>query len=144
VSDESLRSQSGQITPLLVSLALCLLLFVSVVVDLSGAYLRRQSAASLADGAALAASDAGATAAVYAGDDGYVPIDAGGARAAVDEYLRDADAYAHYPGLRASVQVVGHVVAVQLVMPYDLPVTVPGVRDAIAIRVTASAELPVY
>jgi hypothetical protein len=128
----------------MIAFALCLLLFISVVVDLSGAYLRRQSASSLADGAALSASDAAAAAAVYEGDPSYVPIDDAAARAAVEGYLREAAAFARYPGLRASVEVDGHIVTVELLMPYRLPVTMPGTRDAITIRVASSAELPVY
>jgi hypothetical protein len=52
---------------------------------------------------------------------------------------------ARYPGLRASVDVIDdRTIVVELLMPYDLPVSVPGVRDAITIRVQAAAELPVY
>ena len=146
------RGDGGSVTPLLVVFAVCLMLLVSVVVDLSGAYLRRQSVASLADGAALSASDAAATAAVYGehGDridhiDQYVPIDENAARQAVESYLDATGALARYRGLRASVEVLGgRTVVVELLMPYDLPIPMPGVRDSALIRVRALAELPVY
>jgi hypothetical protein len=59
--------------------------------------------------------------------------------------LDDCGALERYPGLRAAVQVVGgQTIVVELTMPYDLPISVPGSRDAIVIRVQSSAELPVY
>jgi hypothetical protein len=140
------RSEAGSITPLLIVFALSLALLVSAVIDVSAAYLRRQAAASLADGAALSASDAAAAAAVYGGEHRqYVPIDEDAARAAVAAYLRETGALARYPGLRAAVEVVGdRTIVVELRMPYDLPVSVPGARDAVTIRVQSAAELPVY
>ena len=59
------RTDDGSITPLLIVFALCLALMIGAVIDVSAAYLRRQATASLADGAALSASDAAAAAAVY-------------------------------------------------------------------------------
>jgi hypothetical protein len=143
-----MRPEGGSVTPLLIVFALGLALTIAAVVDVSGAYLRRQSTASLADGAALSASDAAAAASVYAGDgagDSYVPIDEDAARHAVVAYLADTGALDRYPGLRASVEVLGgHTVVVELAMPYDLPISVPGSRDSVVIRVESSAELPVY
>jgi hypothetical protein len=140
------RAEAGQIAPLLIVFAICLAALVSAVIDVSAVYLRRQTTASLADGAALSASDAAAAAAVYTGErQGYVPIDEDAARHAVAAYLRETGADARYPGLRASVDVIGdRTIVVELRMPYDLPVSVPGVRDAVTIRVQAAAELPVY
>jgi hypothetical protein len=140
------RAESGSIAPLLIVFAIGLALTIAAVVDVSGAFLRRQSAASLADGAALSASDAAAAASVYAGaGDSYVPIDEGAARQAVDAYLSQTGAFDRYPGLRASVEVVGgHTVVVDLRVRYELPISVPGSRDSIVVRVQSSAELPVY
>ena len=74
-----------------------------------------------------------------------MPIDEEAARHAVVAYLSETGALDRYPGLRASVEVVaGRTIVVELAMPYDLPISMPGSRDAIAIRVQASAELPVY
>jgi hypothetical protein len=140
------RSDDGTVTPLLIAFALCLALMIAAVVDVSATFLRRQATASLADGAALSASDAAATASVYAGEGReFVPIDEDAARHAVAAYLEDSGAVTRYPGLRAAVQVIGgRTIVVELTMPYDLPISVPGSRDAIVIRVESSAELPVY
>jgi hypothetical protein len=142
----SRRGDDGSVIPLMAAFALCLLLLTSVVIDLSATYLRRQSTASLADGAALSASDAAAAAAVYGQErDGYVPIDEDAARHAVAAYLSDTGALARYPGLRASVDVIAdRTIVVELLMPYDLPISVPGASDSVVIRVQSSAELPVY
>lgn len=139
------RSESGQITAMLVIFCLCLLLTIIAVTDLSAAYLRRQSAISLADGASLAATEAAAAGAIYReADVDFVPIDRAGAAAAVQEYLLQTGAYGDYPGLRADVSVVGHRVVVALTMPYRLPIPVPGVDDTTLVHASGSAELPIY
>jgi Flp pilus assembly protein TadG len=139
------RSQDGVITGMLVIFAICLLLTVIAVTDLSAAYLRRQGAMSLADGAALAATEAAAAGSVYQGGDGqYVPINQAAASAAVRRYLTTTGAYRDYPGLRSRVQVVGHRVLVLLTMPYRLPIPVPGVRQVTLVHATSAAELPIY
>ncbi len=100
--------QHGVITAMLVIFSICLLLTVIAVTDLSAAYLRRQGAMSLADGAALAATDAAAAGSVYrGGEDGFVRIDQTAAAAAVHRYLTTTGAYGDYPGLQSRVQVVG-------------------------------------
>jgi Putative Flp pilus-assembly TadE/G-like len=139
------RTESGQITAMLVLFSICLLLAIIAVTDISGSYLRRQAAASLADGAALAASDSAVAAGVYhRADTGYVDPDPTAATAAVQTYLRRAGAYAEYPGLEVRVLVVGHTVTVRLAMPYRLPVTMPGVRGTATIHGSAAAEVPIY
>lgn len=138
-------NESGQITPMLVIFAICLLLAVVAVTDISASYLRRQSATSLADGAALAATEAAATVDVYGStDDDYVRLDPAAARAAVETYLRDTGSYAAYPGLQAVVVVEGATVRVFLTMPFTLPVPVPGVDPVTTIHAVGSAQLPIY
>jgi hypothetical protein len=133
------------ITGMLVIFAMCLLLTVIAVTDLSAAYLRRQAAMSLADGAALAATQAAAAGSVYQGGGGlFVPISQGAATAAVRRYLVTTGAYGDYPGLRSRVQVVGHRVVVFLAMPYRLPIAVPGVEQITTVHATSAAELPIY
>lgn len=137
--------ESGQITPMLVIFAICLLLAVAAVTDISASYLRRQSATSLADGAALAATEAAAAVDVYGSpDDDHVRLDPAAARAAVDTYLRDTGSYAAYPRLQAVVVVEGATVRVLLTMPFTLPVPVPGVEPATTIHAVGSAQLPIY
>ncbi len=136
---------------MLVIFSICALLAVAAVTDISASYLRRQAATSLADGAALAATEAAAAVRVYDADvdqaDGggeVVSIDPAAATAAVDTYLHDTGAYAEYPGLQASVSVHDGRVRVALTMPFELPVPVPGVDPGTTIHATGSAVLPIY
>jgi hypothetical protein len=137
------RSEDGQITAMLVIFSICLLIAIVAATDISASYLRRQSATSLADGAALAATEAAAAGGIYADSDDFVAIDETAARAAVDSYLSEVGAYGDYPGLTVAVDVVGHQVEVALMMPYRLPVRMPGVDTTTTIHATASAELPI-
>jgi hypothetical protein len=135
----------GVITAMLVILALCLLLTIVAVTDLSAAYLRRQAASSLADGAALAATRGVTIGSVYRDPDAqFLPIDQRAAAAAVRVYFRRTGAYRDYPGLSSQVRVVGHRVVVTLVMPYRLPIPVPGVRPVTLVHASGAAELPIY
>lgn len=139
------RGEPGIITGMLVIFAICLLLTIIAVTDLSAAYLRRQAAMSLADGASLAATGAAAAGSIYHNGDGhYVPINRAAAAAAVRRYLVTTGAYGDYPGLRSHVQVVGHRVVVLLTMPYRLPIPVPGVKPVTMVHATSAAELPIY
>jgi hypothetical protein len=137
--------EGGQITAMLVIFSICLLLAIIAVIDISGGYLRRQAAMSLADGAALSASDAAAGGGVYGGEQAsFVVIDRDDAAAAVDSYLRATGAFVRYPGLRVAVGVVGHTVTVDLSMPYALPVSLPGVQTTAVIHGSGAAEMPIY
>lgn len=139
------RDEAGQLTALIVGLAVCLLLVVVAVTDVSAAYLRRQSALSLSDSAALAATRAAAVGSIYhSGAHEFVPIEQHQALLAVQAFLRSTGAYTHYPGLRAQVHVVGTRVIVHLEMPYRLPISVPGVAAVTQIHATSAAELPIY
>lgn len=139
------EGESGQITAMLVIFALCLLMVVIAVTDLSAAYLRRQSAASLADGAALAAvSSAGASAVYQSGNKDYVIVDRNVAVAAVDAYLRTSGAYAEHPGLRVQVAVTGPTVRVAVAFPYRLPVPLPGAIEQTTVHAAGSAQMPIY
>ncbi len=137
--------ERGSIAAMLVIFAVCLLLAISAVTNIAASYLRRQVATSLADGAALSASDAAAAAGVYGSlSDAYVAIDQAAASAAVDAYLQQTDAHGSYPGLQAEVLVKDDTVVVYLSMPYELPVTLPGVQGTTRIHATGSAMLPIY
>jgi hypothetical protein len=139
------RCESGQITAMLVMLSICLLLGIIAVTDISGSYLRRQAVSSLADGAALSASDSAVAAGIYRGSDaGFVDLDPAAASAAVADYLRRSGAFTQYPGLQARVVVDGHVVTVYLSTRYRLPVTMPGVPAAATIHGSAAVEVPIY
>ena len=139
------RTEHGQITAMLVLFTICLLLAIIAVTDVSAAYLRRQAATSLADGAALAATNGAAAAGVYGGaDDKFVTIGQSAAQAAVDTYLTDTGAYARYPGLGVAVAVEGHTVTVSLSVPFELPVPVPGVAGTTTIHAAGSSVMPIY
>lgn len=137
--------ERGQITAMLVVFAICLLLVIIAVTDVSASYLRREAAMSLADGAALAASDGAAAAGIYAGQrDRYVVIGQAAAEAAVDGYLRATGAYSRFPGLQVTVVAQGHTVTVSLAMPYALPVPLPGVAATTTIHATGASQMPIY
>jgi Flp pilus assembly protein TadG len=141
---QAARDERGQITAMLVIFSVCLLLAIVAVTDLSASYLRRQAVTSLADGAALAASN-GAAAGIYGrSSDDFVVIGQPAAAAAVDSYLRDTGAYAKYPGLQVEVAAQGHTVTVYLSMPYRLPVPVPGVASTTTLHSSGASELPIY
>ncbi len=141
----SVHGESGQITAMLVLFSICLLLAIIAVTDISGSYLRRQAASSLADGAALSASDAAASAGVYQGSEhGFVVVDSESAFAAVDAYLESSGAYAEYPGLDVGVRVDGHTIQVSLAIPYRLPVQVPGVSATATVHGSAAVDIPIY
>ncbi|MGH3472258.1 MAG: pilus assembly protein TadG-related protein [Nocardioidaceae bacterium] len=138
------RDEVGQITAMMVILTCCLLLAVIAVADVSASYLRRESMRSLADGAALAATQAAAATSVYSGAGDFIPIDESAARRAVDRYLQETHAYKDFPGLRAEVVVDAYTVRVWLAAPYTLPVAVPGADAAVTVHGSSAAQLPVY
>jgi Flp pilus assembly protein TadG len=146
VRRERRRNERGQATVLIVGFAVLLAMVVALVVDTSAAYLQRQGLDTIADGAALHGADLGAT-----GEDVYqggVPPDtlaltAARAKAAVGSYLRDAGAYARYPGLSYTVRVRGDRVEVHLTAPLELPLTIPGSPERATIGADGSAVVGV-
>lgn len=133
--------EAGQVTVLIIGFALLLLMAVGVTVDASAAYLQRESLATLADGAALAAADQVQGAPAYDGGLGATaPIDVRTARASVAQHLRATGADRAHPGLVAAVEVVGDRVIVRLRAPLDLPLTVDGLT---ASTVSASGSASV-
>ncbi len=138
--------ERGQTTVLIVGFAVVLMMAVALVVNVSAAYLQRQSLDNLADGAALVAADAGA-----AGDDVY----AGGlgedrlalleatAREAVDDYLVRTGARAQYPGLVRTVRVDEDTrsVRVRISAPLALPLTIPGAPQTATVAAVGAAAV---
>lgn len=141
------RDERGTVTLLIVGLALVLLMMAAVVTDASAAYLQRQGLDTLADGAALAGADAGASGAETYGDglDADLHLDAGLARAAVLGYLRTAGAYVRYPGLtvRVSVDASTQRVVVEVRAPIRLPLRVPGSPEHADVAATGAAGVGV-
>jgi hypothetical protein len=111
---------------------------VVVVVDASAAYLHRQRLDSLADGAALAASDGIETDALYLeGVGDRLELDPAAVRARVAAYLREVGAFRTHPGLSFRVRTTAETVEVQVSSPLDLPLAPPGWAERT--RVTGSA-----
>lgn len=138
------RNERGSITPLIIGFALVVGVLVAVVVDASAAYLRRQGLNSLADAAALAATDGLQGHRVYtSGLDNRAEIDAAAARSYVETYLRDSGATDHYPGLSWTVSTSDATVVVRVVAPLDLPLRVPGVGDGVTVTGDAAAVVVV-
>lgn len=140
------RDESGQVTLLIIGLAVVLLMAIAVVVDASAAYLQRQELDTLADGAALRGADLGSVGAYQDGvpEKRLLQVKSQ-VHAAVGEYLLSVDAYARYPGIEHEVYVdsAARVVRVTVRAPLDLPLQVPGSPDVATIRATGSAAVTV-
>jgi hypothetical protein len=133
---------------LIVGLAGLLAMCVAVVTDASAAYLQRQGLDNLADGAALAGADLGASGEdVYVGGlgSGRLALTEAQARAAVREYLERSDAFERYPGLAAYVDAdaAAQSVRVRLTAPLRLPFRVPGGPESTRIAATGAAVVAV-
>jgi hypothetical protein len=138
------RTEQGSITPLVIGFALLVAVLVGVVVDASAAYLRRQGLDSVADAAALAATDGLQGDRVYThGLDDLAEIDAVSARRYVDEYLRTSGALDRYPGLAWSVTASATTVLVRVRAPLVLPLRVPGVAGTSTVTGAAAAVVVV-
>jgi hypothetical protein len=142
------RGEHGQATVIIVGLAGVLAMCVAVVTDASSAYLQRQGLDNLADGAALAGADLGASGEdVYAGGLGAGRLDVtqASARAAVQDYLRRSGAFERYPGLAAYVDAdaATQTVRVRLTAPLHLPFTVPGGPESAQIGAAGAAVVAV-
>jgi hypothetical protein len=138
------QADRGEITVLMVGLALLLIFVIAAVADLSAGHLRRATARSYADGAALAAANGAAAPAGYASDGDYVALDPAAARAAVDAYFRDTGAVNKFNGMHWSVAVDGRIVEVVVTMPFDFPITMPGFGENAEVRASGSATVPIY
>jgi len=136
--------ERGSITPLVIGFAFLVAVLVAVVVDASAAYLRRQGLNSVADAAALAATDGLQGDDVYThGLDDRAAIDAAAARRYVADYLAGSGAAARYPGLTWSVAADDDTVVVRVAAPLDLPLRVPGVAEAATVTGSAASVVVV-
>ena len=86
------RDDEGQLLLLVLAYTVIAALLITVVVDVSQAYLYRRSLLAAADAAALSAANQPDLDAVYTGDDSSVlPLSEAGARRAVEQYAADAE-----------------------------------------------------
>ncbi|MGA8209563.1 MAG: pilus assembly protein TadG-related protein [Nocardioidaceae bacterium] len=121
------RSQRGQASVLVVGVFVVALMMVGVVVDASAAYLRRTGLDAVADGAALAATEAVEGSQVYESRLGErARLDATQVRARVAAYLAAVQAARRYPGFRYAVTIGADRVVVRVAAPLELPITPPG------------------
>lgn len=137
-----MKDERGSIAPLIIGFALILATLVGVVVDASAAYLRRSGMSSLADAAALSATDG------LQGDQVYTQglgkkavIDPATAQRYVEDYLARSGARSRYPGLDVRVVTRDNVVVVRLRAPLHLPLRVPGVVGDAVVSGDAASEV---
>jgi hypothetical protein len=138
------RGQRGSVTPLIIGLAAVLVLLVAVVVDASAAFLRRQQLDSLADAAALAATDGVQGEAVYTHGLGErAAIDPAAARRFVATYVESSGARSRFPGLVYEVRTTADTVVVRLSAPLRLPLHVGDLGDTTTVTGTAASVVAV-
>lgn len=115
-------------------------LVVAVAVNASAAYLGQRRLADLADGAALAASEAAERSSLYAPGD-VVALNADAARSSVEEYLTASGAMQRHGGLTWDVEQVGDDVRVRLHGHARMPLVPPGWDARADVRADAVVQL---
>jgi uncharacterized membrane protein len=140
------REEDGQLLLLVLLYTVIAGLLVTVVVDLSTAYLHRRSLLAAADGAALAAANQPDLAAVYTGGGDTLPLSGAGARAAVQQYAADARLGDRFDGFTVQdVDVRGATVTVRFGAAVRLPfvrLVAWRWRDGYPVQAAASARSP--
>jgi uncharacterized membrane protein len=136
----------GQLAILIIGYTVIAALLVTVVVDLSHAFLYRRALAAAADGAAVAAASSPDLDALYRhGAGNGLPLDQSAARRAVEQYVADAGLAGRFRGLEiASVDVRADAVAVTFVARLRLPVlnSVVNASEGRPVVATATAVVP--
>lgn len=136
------RSESGSVAPLLIGFVLVIGMLVAVVVDVSAAYLRRESLDALADAAALSATEALAGEQIYEeGLQESAPLDRATAARLVAAYLDRTGSEGRFPGLTWTVRTSARTVLVVVEAPLSLPLRVPGAAGRTRVRGTAAAQV---
>lgn len=132
--------ERGSITPLIIGFAVVIAMLVAVVVDSSAAFLRRQDLDSVADAAALAATDGVQGDAVYTrGLGDTAQIDAAAARHYVAAYIESSGVLRRFPQLSFEVRTTTNTVIVRVHTPLRLPLHVPGVGETARVSGTAAS-----
>lgn len=91
-------ADDGQLLLLVLAYALIAAMLVTVVVNVSKVYLYRRSLVAAADAAALSAANQPDLARVYNGAGATLPLSEPGARAAVAQYVSDAELRSRFSG----------------------------------------------
>lgn len=140
----SRRDELGSVTPLIIGFTVVVALLVGAVVDASSAYLRRQSLNSLADAAALAATDGVQGEEVYIQGLGErAAIDPAAARRYVADYFAASGTARRYRGLDYAVTTAQNTVMVRISTPLDLPFRLPGVGTDVPVTGAAASVVVV-
>ena len=130
------RSESGSVTPLIIGFTLVIAVLLAVVIDASAAFLLRQRLDSVADAAALAATEGLEGEAAYTGGlDGRAEID----EAAATRYAAASIAATRgVDGIGFEVRARERVVEVVVHAPLHLPLPVPGISGSMVTGHAAS------
>lgn len=140
------RGDEGQLLLLVLAYAVIAGLLITVVVNLSKAYLYRRALVAAVDGAALSAANQPDLDRLYSGGGQVLPLSESGARTAVRQYVRDADLARRFDGFQVlDVSTDGRTVTVRLGSVARMPfINVLSSRfsDGYPIEATARARSP--
>ena len=139
------REDDGQLLILVLCYTVIAALLITVVVNLSKAYLYRRSLVAAADGAAIAAANVPDLPRVYAGTDGTV-LPLAPTRAVVEQYADDARLGQRFDGFEVvSVSTDGQTVTVTMRAEVQMPflnLISSRYRDGYPVEATAIARSP--
>lgn len=140
------RGDDGQLLLLILGYTVIAALLVTVVINLSHAFLYRRALLAAADAAALAAANEPDLRSVYEGGTEQLPLSGEGARRAVRQYARDAELAARFNRFRiVGVETDG--VRVTVTLAADVPMLLINLiasryRDGYPVDATARATSP--
>jgi putative Flp pilus-assembly TadE/G-like protein len=138
----------GQITLLIIGFAVVVLLLVTVIANVSKAFVWRRSISSWADAAALAASQSVGEGGVYeSGLTATLPVSEEDAVAAVDQFIIDNGVAENFPALRRGVKVDRTTGTIQVTLTSTMPLVFVNVisdefTDGVTVVGTASSVAP--
>lgn len=140
------RGDDGQLLLLVLAYAVIAGLLITVVVNVSKAYLYRRALVAAVDGAALTAANQPDLDRLYSGGAEVLPLSEVGARSAVRQYVRDADLARRFDGFQVlDVSTDGQTVTVRLGSVARMPfinVLSSNYADGYPIEATARARSP--
>jgi uncharacterized membrane protein len=142
------QPDEGQITLLIIGFAVIVLLLVTVIANVSKAFVWRRSISSWADAAALAASQSIGEGGIYeSGLTATLPVSEEDAVAAVDQFIIDNGVADSFPALRREVDVDRTTGAIQVTLTSTMPLVFVNVissefTDGVTVVGTASSVAP--
>lgn len=140
------RTDEGQLLVLILGYTVIAGLLVTVVVNLSHAFLYRRAIYAAADAAALSAANQPDLDRVYGGSGEVLPLSDEGASRAVRQYVRDAELAGRFHGFRVvTVETDGRSVSVTFAADVPMPLlnlVSARYRDGYPVGATARATSP--